>query len=129
MWKRRRKRVFLEEGNRFDERVLGIYLSTKVVYHMSLAGTKKASMLHLIENLIQRNINHLFDQRQERLSRIKKAFVWGNISQVVAEKHDRKEIESGRHEGSRSIDTFGYSRLQCERQHLSAFAVFRYIEA
>lgn len=56
-------------------------------------------MLHLIENPIQRYLNYLFDQRQERLSGIKKAFVWGYVSQVVADKHDKKEIESGRHEG------------------------------
>lgn len=61
-------------------------------------------MLHLIEDLIQQNLNHLFDTRQERLSEIKKAFMWGNVSQVVAEKHDRKELDRGRHDGPRLTD-------------------------
>lgn len=71
-------------------------------------------MLHLIEDLIQRNINHLFDQRQERLSGTKKAFVWRNVSQVVAEKHDRKEIEHGRHHGCKPTGTFEALRLRCD---------------
>jgi hypothetical protein len=35
-------------------------------------------------------LRNLFDQRQERLPKIKKAFVWRNVSEEVIEKHDRK---------------------------------------
>jgi hypothetical protein len=47
-------------------------------------------MLDVIEDLIWQYLSHLFDKKQERLSKRKKVFVWRSMSGDVAEKHDRK---------------------------------------
>lgn len=117
-WK---KESILETGTRH------LFISQKGVPYVS-GLTKKTSMLHLIDNLIQRYPNHLFDQRQQRLPKIKKVFVRGNVLRWWQKSRVRKKLDVA---GTTGLGTWtlSYTRGFTANTSYLAFTWACYIEA